>query len=229
MDNSEPAGSAEKLQLGTALNRPPFAPGRRRSVKSPSTAKDANARPAVRLTISKVPTGRKRGGREEPRYLVSEVAKTAETSHGSRGSLIGRRVDPTLAACELRLGLNVEGLRHTAVESAESPLGCPPTAPRALSLFDSPLLRLAWLRPRPGAGCQRGRPLCEAAILTVRRHPLFTLPAIGIAAYLPTQIGTFLATGYLPTPACADYPAGSHRPLAPHTRRLASGEQTAAA
>ena len=31
----------------------------------------------VRLTISRVPTGRKRGGREEPRYLVSEVAKTA--------------------------------------------------------------------------------------------------------------------------------------------------------
>jgi hypothetical protein len=82
----------------------------------------------------------------------------------------------------------------------------------------------------PAPDAQHGRRCVKhLTILTVRRHPLSTFPAIGIAAYPPTKIGGVLATGYLPIPACADYPAGSHRPLAPHIRRLASGEQTAAA
>jgi hypothetical protein len=88
----------------------------------------------------------------------------------------------------LRLGLSAEGLRHTAVESAESPRGCHPTAPHALSLFDSPLLRLAWLNQDPAPDASAGGRV--SGDLDRRGHPLFTLPAIGIAAYRPTQIGT---------------------------------------
>ena len=187
VDDSEPLGSAGKLRLGTALNRLPFATGQRRSVESPSTAKRMRMLSRlVRLTISRVPTGRKRGGREEPRYLVSEVAKTGRLPWQPR---LAYRPSSRPDASRLRIEARSEhrGPPPHGRESAESPLGYPPTAPRALSLFDSPLLRLAWLRPRPGAGRQRGRPLCEAAILTGRRHPLFTLPAVGIGAYLPIR------------------------------------------
>jgi hypothetical protein len=83
---------------------------------------------------------------------------------------------------------------------------------------------------RSGPGRQHGRRCVKhLTILTIGRPPLSTFPDIGIAAYPPTEIGGFLAIGYLPIPACADYQAGSHRPPAPHIRRLASGEQTAAA
>jgi hypothetical protein len=84
--------------------------------------------------------------------------------------------------------VNIEGLRRT-LQISRVPTWLPPTAPRALSLFDSPAPPASAINntvsasPAPLTICHvhflkhgvvetrrptpRGRPLCEAAIFTV--------------------------------------------------------------
>jgi hypothetical protein len=110
-------GPPKELRLGGALNRPPFATDRLRSAESPPTHREEDAN-ADCLSDGRSPDARTAGldpsdDQQSPHLAQTWRAGEApitwsprsqrlQNSRDSRGLLIGREVDPTPAAGELR-------------------------------------------------------------------------------------------------------------------------------